>query len=64
MCCETMGQHGKKPEHGMSCGCSGHTGPMFWSKKKKLKMLEHKLECLQEQSKDIKELIAELNAEK
>lgn len=66
MCCETTTQHGKKHGHGGSCGCgSGPAchGPFFWSKKKRIQILENSLECLEERANDIKELLKELKEE-
>jgi hypothetical protein len=66
MCCGHTTHHGKKHGHGGSCGCGGpsHFGPLFWSKKRKIKMLEQVLEDMREEVKDVEELIKELKAEK
>jgi tRNA G26 N,N-dimethylase Trm1 len=68
MCCGHTAHHGKKHGHhfGGSCGCGGHAhlGPVFWSKKRKIKMLEQVLENLKEEVKDIEELLEELKKEK
>ena len=66
MCCGHTGHHGKRHGHGSSCCCGGasHLGPVFWSKKRKLKMLEQVLENLREEVKDIEEMIEELKKEK
>jgi tRNA G26 N,N-dimethylase Trm1 len=64
MCCGHTAHHGKKHGHGGSCGCGGHVGPVFWSKKRKIKMLEEMLAELREEVKDIEELIDELKKEK
>jgi tRNA G26 N,N-dimethylase Trm1 len=64
MCCGHLAHHGTKPDHGSSCACGMHVGPFFWSKKKKVEMLEQMLEGLQEEAKDIEELLAELKEEK
>lgn len=42
--------------------CTGFMNPQLWSKKKKLEVLEHQLECLEEKKKDIQEAIEELRA--
>ena len=43
-----------------NCLCHSSFGIQFWSKKKKIKMLEHYLECLEEKKEDITEMINEL----
>lgn len=65
MCCESTAQHGQKHGHVGSCGCGGPAcfGPAFWSKKKRIRMLENSLKCLREQTKDIEELLQELKEE-
>ena len=64
MCCETKSRHGHKQNHGASCGCGGScSGPMFWSKKKRIKMVEHSLKCLRGQVKDLEDLLEELQEE-
>lgn len=62
MCCETNTQKG----NGCSCGCGGSAclGPAFWSRKKRIRMVENSIECLQSQLKDLEELLGELKAEK
>jgi hypothetical protein len=40
--------------------CTGFISPQLWSRKKKLKVLEHQLECLEEKKKDILEAVEEL----
>ena len=62
MCCETN----KQNNHHCSCGCGGPVcfGPSFWSKNKRIRMVEHSIECFQSQLKDLKELLKELKAEK
>lgn len=66
MCCDATTHHGTKHGHGGSCGCGGPAcfGPAFWSKKKRIKMVENSLECLRGQVKDLEELLKELKAEK
>lgn len=67
MCCGHTGHHGKGHGHhsGGHCGCGRvHLGPMFWSKKRKIKMLEEVLDGLREEVKDLEELIDELKKEK
>ncbi len=66
MSCGHSGHHGKKHGHGGSCCCSrtAHFGQAFWSKKRKIKMLEQALEDLREDAKDLEELIDELKEEK
>ena len=60
MCCGTTQQHHQRSHHS-SCGCGGSacSGPFFWSKKKRIRMLEHSLECLRERSNDVEELLKE-----
>ncbi len=62
MCCQTNTKSG----HGASQGCSGPAcfGPMFWSKKKRVRTVENSIECLQSQLKDLEELLVELKADK
>jgi len=66
MCCESTIQRGKKQGHGGFCGCGGPAcfGPSFWSRKKRIQMVENSLECLREQVKDLEEFLKELKAEK
>ncbi len=41
--------------------CCGHgIGPQLWSTKKKIEVLEHHLECLDEKKKEIQDAIDEL----
>ena len=65
MCCESTSHHGQKHGHGSSCGCGVPAcfGPAFWSKKKRIRMVENSLKCLREQVKDLEELLQELKAE-
>ena len=65
MCCESASQHGHGQKHGSSCGCGGSAcfGPAFWSKQKRIRMVEHSIECLQSRVKDLQELLQELKAE-
>ena len=53
------GHHGG----GCNCGCGTHTGPVFWSKKKKIEVLEKDLKYLQERRKELEDLIKELKEE-
>ena len=46
------------------CSCHSSHGTQFWSKKKKLEVLEHYLECLDEKKQDIQEAIKEIKNEK
>ena len=65
MCCGHTDYHGKKP--GVSCCCNRsdvQLGSVFWSKKRKITMLEQTLEGLREEAKDIEELLDELKQEK
>lgn len=66
MCCGPTAYHSQK--HGSGCaygsGGPGHFGLFFWSRKKKINMLEHALKCLQEQAKDIEDVLSELKEEK
>ena len=65
-CCHGEGNHSTQHHghgrHGTrcSCGCGGHTGPMFWSKRKKIEILEEDLKHLQEHKKELEELIRDL----
>ncbi len=62
MCCETKTQS----DHGCSCGCGGPVsfGPALWSRKKRIRMVENSIECMQSQLKDLEELLQELKADK
>lgn len=62
MCCETNKQNDRR----CSCGSGGPAcfGPAFWSKSKRIRMVEHSIECFQSQLTDLKELLEELKAEK
>lgn len=64
MCCETKSHN--KHGHGGSCGCGcgGHSlgGPMFWSRKKRIRMVENSIGCLQSQLKDLEEVLKEMKA--
>lgn len=61
MCCETKTQN----HHGSSCGHGGPAcfGPAFWSKNKRIRMIENSIECLRSQLKDLEELHKELKTE-
>jgi hypothetical protein len=63
MCCDTKSQHGQG--HKSSCGCGGTScfGPAFWSKKKRIQMVENSIECLQTKVADLQELLQELKNE-
>ena len=68
-CCHGEGGH-HRPHHGhghhgggCSCGCGGHSGPVFWSKKRKIEVLEEDLKHLQERKKELEDLIKELKEE-
>ena len=50
--------------HLNNCCCHGYFGQQFWSKKKKLEVLGHYLECLDEKKQDIQEAINEIKNEK
>lgn len=65
MCCDTNVKHSAKHGKNASCGCKSAacSGPMFWSKKKRIRMVEHSIECLQSQIDDLKELLQELQTE-
>ena len=54
----------KTSNHSNNCSCHGHFGQQLWSKKKKLQVLTHYLECLDEKKQDIQEAINELKNEK
>mgnify|MGYP001554907508 CR=1 FL=1 len=60
-----MNCHSKQGHHhgGHGCGCGSSIHPELWSNKKKLSVLEHKLDCLDERKKDIEQLIQELKDE-
>lgn len=52
-------------EHRCSCGCGGPAcHAAFWSRSKRVRMVEHSIECLQTQLKDLEALHKELKAEK
>jgi hypothetical protein len=63
MCCETTTHHSQTHGHSGSCGCAC-SGPLIWSKKKQIRILEHSLKCLRERTRDIEERLEELQAEK
>jgi hypothetical protein len=55
------GSSGKKGHGGRcGCGCGSAMNPHLWSTKKKIKMLEHHLECLEKRKEDILEALNEL----
>lgn len=62
MCSDTKNQGGHGQGHHSSCGCGGPMcfGPAFWSKKKRIRMVEHSIECFQSKIKDLEELLQEL----
>lgn len=64
MCCETSSK--TTQSHSSSCGCGGSScsGPAFWSKHKRIRMVEKSLKCLRGQVKDLEELLEELKEEK
>ena len=68
MCCEHTTHHERQHFHypcpSFFCGQSHHCRPVFWSKKKKIKMFEQMLEELREEAKDLDDYIAELKKEK
>ncbi len=53
--------HGKHDHqvHGENCCCSSEN-PLLWTKKKKIELLQHKLECLEKQKQEIQEALDEL----
>ncbi len=65
MCCDTNSQRGQAHGHSGSCGCGGATcsGPAFWSKQKRIRMVEHSIECFQSKINDLQELLQELKDE-
>ena len=66
MCCEPGMHSGKSSGHSDACGCGGPAcfGPAFWSKRKKIQMVEDSLGSLRERIKDLEELLKELKEEK
>ncbi len=50
--------------HSNNCFCGGSYSSQLWSKKKKIEVLEHYIECIDEKKKDIQETIKELKDEK
>lgn len=50
--------------HSNNCSCNLTCGTQFWSKKKKIEVLEHYLKCLEEKKQDIQETINEIKEEK
>jgi hypothetical protein len=67
--CGHAGSHGHGSMRGFGgCGCGGgfsHPfGPVFWSKKKQIRMLEQLLEQKREEVQDLADLLDELQQEK
>lgn len=67
--CGHPGHHGHEPmRHVGGCVCGGgfshQFGPVFWSKKKQIRMLEQLLEQKREEAQDIADLLDELRQEK
>lgn len=52
-CCSTNENHVSK------CGCGSVVGAELWSRKKKIRVLEHYLECLEKKRKEVTVLIQE-----
>ncbi len=57
-CESSMERHHSR--HQMGCCCSGNHGFPVWSRKKKIRTLEAKLEKLNDQKRDLEELIDEI----
>ncbi len=51
-CCSTKHSH----------NCHGSIDPQLWSKKKKLEVLKHHLDCIEEKKQDIQDAIDELKS--
>ena len=65
--CSNHSTHQSHPHvNHQGCGCGGHAGKSMgmWSTKKKIRFLEGRLEELNEQKTDIKDLIDELKSGK
>ena len=50
-----------KENHHTGCCCENSYNSNFFSKKKKIEVLKHYLECIDEKKKDIQDAINELN---
>ena len=55
--------HHAQGHHACACGCGGSSGAVFWSKPKKIEVLEKDLEQIQERRKELESLIRELKEE-
>ena len=66
MCCTPPRHHGMKMMGSDSCCCQGMHGqkPMFWSKRKRIRLLQEQLDRMKDDVKDLEDHIAELQAEK
>lgn len=66
MCCTPPRHHGMKMMESGACCCQGMHGqkPMFWSKRKEIRLLQKHLDHLKEEVKDIEDYMAELQKEK
>ncbi len=58
MCCKSS-THASNSGH-CSCGNPMGAGPLFWSEKKRVRMVKESIDCLQSQVKDLKEYLSEL----
>jgi len=58
MCCK-LSTHACNSGHSSS-GNSMVAGPLFWSEKKRVRMVKESIDCLQSQVKDLKEYLREL----
>ncbi len=53
-----------RENHYTGCCCESNYNSNIFSKKKKIEVLEHYIECIDEKKKDIQEAIKELKDEK
>ncbi len=56
MCCKSTASNKGQ----CCCSSSAGTGPLFWSEKKRVRMVKESIDCLQSQVKDLKEYLREL----
>ncbi len=60
--CSNSSNHACSGGH-CCCGNSTGVGPLFWSKKKRIRMVKDTIDCLQSQVKGLKEDLRELGGE-
>ena len=68
MCCTPPRHHGMKMTESGACCCQGMgmhgQNPMFWSKRKRIRLLQEQLDRMKDEAKDLEDYIAELQEEK